>query len=304
MNQLANALARSSLRDRDDTKHENGKRLTKNQRKKQKSRQARKRAHAQGPDSVGVIQPGSQNQQSTARETRSMTGMLPLPFDKVYLSGVGDQTSFMTNDQIMDWIKSAFDPHIKDWYYECLSAPENQSRVEAVRDAPYVFAEAVVEEAMDQHSSSELLGSLLGETDACPTAFRLQKRRANNLTFIQHSAMVACLVVRDGKLSHPFSINACRRRRHHAAAMLLTSVITDLKTNFGYFQRLLLRAGKDDKKNATEREQQCAESQASFKEIDCTEEVGQGLLKILADSSTVSAEVDLLSVQARGLSIQ
>jgi hypothetical protein len=244
MSKLADALARSSLGDEDNRKHGNGKKLSKRQRKKLRVRQS-----------------GSQNGKSTTRETRSMKGMLPLPFNNVYLREMGDQESFMTNDQIKDWIKSVFDPHIKDWYHECLRAPENQPSVEAAQDAPYSFAEAVFQEAMDQHGSSGLLGSLTGEIDACPTAFHQQKKRTNNLTFIQHSAMVACLVVRDGQLSNPFSTNACRRKRHHAAAMLLTSVLMDLKTDLGYFPRLLLAEQK-----AKEREAQRVERQACFKE--------------------------------------
>lgn len=244
MNKLAMALVRSTPRNQDNKKHGNGKKLSKKQRKKLRIRQS-----------------GSQNGESATRETRSMKGMLPLPFDNVYLRVVGDRGSFMTNDQIMDWIKSVFNPHIKNWYHECLSAPENQPCVEAAQDAPYAFAEAVLQEAMDQHSSSGLLGSLLGETDACPTAFHSQKEGTGNLTFIQHSAMVACLVVRDGQLSHPFSTNACRRKRHHAAAMLLTSVIVNIKTHSGYFLRHLYAEQK-----AMEREAQRVERRASPKE--------------------------------------
>ena len=222
MNKLARALTRTSLGNQDNKKDGNGKKLSKKQCKKLRIRQS-----------------GSQNGESATRETRSMKGMLPLPFDNVYLREVGDRGSFMTSDQIMDWIKSVFNPHTKNWYHECLSAPENQPCVEAAQDAPYAFAEAVLQEAMDQHSSSGLLVSLLGETDACPTAFLSQKEGTGNLTFIHPSAMVACLVVRDGQLSHPFSTNACRRKRHHAAAMLLTSVIVNIKTHWGYFLRHL-----------------------------------------------------------------
>jgi len=245
MNKLTKALARSSLGDEDKKKRGNGNKLSKKQRKRLRMRQS-----------------GSQNGESIARETRSMSGMLPLPFDNLYLREMGDRGSFMTNDQIMDWIKSVFNPHIKNWYHECLSAPENQPRVEAAQDAPYAFAKAVLQEAMDQHSSSGLLGSLLGETDACPTASHSQKEGTDNLTFIQHSAMVACLVVRDGQLSHPFSTNACRRKRHLAAAMLLTSVIMDIKTDSGYFLRHLRAEQK-----AMEREAERVERQASFKDV-------------------------------------
>ncbi|GAB7327110.1 hypothetical protein MBLNU13_g11028t1 [Cladosporium sp. NU13] len=132
----------------------------------------------------------------------------------------------------------------------------------AAQDAPCSFAEAVLQEAMNQHSSSGLLGSLLGETDACPTAFHSQKKGTDDLTFIQHSAMVACLVLRDGQLSHPFSTKACRRKRHHAAAMLLMSVIMDTKTNSEYFLRIMLA-----EQRAKKREAQRIERRASSKEV-------------------------------------
>jgi hypothetical protein len=76
--------------------------------------------------------------------------------------------------------------------------------------------------------------------------FPSKKKRNNSLTFIQHSAMVACLIVRDGHLSPPFSGKALERKRHQAAAALLASVIMDLKTDFGYFLRLLLGVEEKD----------------------------------------------------------
>lgn len=177
----------------------------------------------------------------------------------------------------MDWLKSVFKPHIQDWYHECLSATENQSHVEAAQANPYFFSKAVFEEAMDQHVSSELLGSLLGERDACPTAFHLEKKRNNSLTFIQHSAMVACLIVRDGQLSPKFSAHSCERKRHRAAAALLASVVMDLTTDLGYFLRLLLNVeeegvstGGDGQALVTmesEEEQQGVESESSVKKV-------------------------------------
>lgn len=242
MKQLANMLARSNLRDDDDSKYENGKKLTKRQRKKQKSRGAQ----AQKANSATATNSGGQNGKSTTRETRSMTGMLPLPFDGVCLSKVHGFREVMNNQQIRDWIKLVFKPHIEDWYHDCLMIPEFQTSVEAAQAAPFVFCKMVADEAMNQHESSGLLGSLLGETDACPTAFHLEKKRNNSLTFIQHSAMAACLIVRDGHLSQPLSGKALERKRHQAAAALLASVIMDLKTDFGYFLRLLLGLEEKD----------------------------------------------------------
>jgi hypothetical protein len=243
MKQLANMLARSNLRDDDDhSKYENGKKLTPRQRKRQKSREAQ----AQRADSATATKSGGQSGKRTTRETRSMTGMLPLPFNGVCLSKVHGFREVMNNQQIRDWLKSVFKPHIEDWYHDCLSIPEFQPSVEAAQAAPFVFCKMVTDEAMNQHDSSGLLGSLLGETDACPTAFHLEKKRNNSLTFIQHSAMVACLIVRDGHISQSFSGKALERKRHQAAAALLASVIMDFKTDFGYFLRLLLDLeGKD-----------------------------------------------------------
>jgi hypothetical protein len=172
MKQLANALARSNLKDHDDdSKYENGKKLTKRQRKKQKSREAQ----AQRADFATATKSGGQIGKSTTRETRSMTGMLPLPFNGVCLGKVRGFRAVMNNQQIRDWLKSVFKPHIEDWYHDCLSIPEFQSSVEAAQAAPFVFCGIVVDEAMNQHDSSGLLGSLLGEIDACPTAFHLRR---------------------------------------------------------------------------------------------------------------------------------
>jgi hypothetical protein len=193
--------------------------------------------------------------------------MPPLPFDDVYLRKVRGFRLFMDNDQTLDWVKSVFKPHIEDWWHECLSVPENKSLVKAAQAAPRIFAEAVVEEAMDQHDSSGLLGSLLGEADACPTAFHLEKKRNNSLTFIQHSAMVACLVVRDGQLSHQFSAKALDRKRHQTAAALLASVIMDLKADLGYFLGLSLDVKEEYKRKTSERQEQVVRSQASSKEV-------------------------------------
>ena len=268
LNQLVNALARSNLEDNDKNEDEKGKKLTKSQRNRQKSRITLRELQA-----LVATRSERENGQSTAREARSRSGMLPLPFDGVYLRKVRGLPTSMTNDQIRDWLKSVFKPHIKDWYHECLSLPENQAHIEAAQAAPYLFSKAVVKEAMDQHGSSDLLGSLLEETDACPTAFHSEKKRNNSLTFIQHSAMVACLVVRDGRLSGP--ILAHERKCHQAAAALLASVIMDLKTDLGYFLRLLLDVeGKEVPTGgdgqalvvaASGKEEQKDESQASFK---------------------------------------
>ena len=267
LKQLTRALAQSTLGDDDDSKPEDGKKLTKTQRKKQKTRPPRRGAHAQRPDLVGAAQSGSQGEQSTPRETRSRHEMSPLPFDNVYLRKVRGFRLFMDNDQTMDWVKSVFKPHIEDWWHDCLSAPENKSLVKAAQAAPRIFAEAVVEEAMDQHDSSGLLESLLGEADACPTAFHLEKKRNNSLTFIQHSAMVACLVVRDGQLSHQFSAKALDRKRHQTAAALLACVIKDLKADMGYFLGLFLDVKEEYKQKTSGRQEQGAKSQSSSKEI-------------------------------------
>jgi hypothetical protein len=275
MKQLANLLARSNLRDDDDdSKYENGKKLTKKQRKKQKSRGAQ----AQRANSATATKSGGQIGKSTTRETRSMTGMLPLPFNGVCLSKMRRFRTVMNNQQIRDWIKSVFKPHIEDWYHDCLTIPEFQSSVEAAQAAPFVFCKMVTDEAMSQHESSGLLGSLLGETDACPTAFHLEKKRNNSLTFIQHSAMVACLIVRDGHLSQSFSGKPLERKRHQAAAALLASVIMDLKTDFGYFMRLLLDVEEKDgwtsederallAMQESENRERFAASQVSVKEV-------------------------------------
>jgi hypothetical protein len=85
-----------------------------------------------------------------------------------------------------------------------------------------------------------MLGPLLGEEETCPTAFHLQMVQSNNLSFIQHSAMVACLVVRDGPREGSFEAMRSTLKLHRVAATLLTTVIMDLKTDLGYFLRLFL----------------------------------------------------------------
>lgn len=277
LDQLVNALARSTLKD-DDSKHENGKKLTKNQRKKQENRVAHKKARVSKPASLGGPGSRGQNGKGTTRETRSMHRMLPLGFDNLLLVKASNHGSwFMNNDQIRVWIKSVFTPHIENWYHEYVSTPENRLRLKSAQDNPYVFGKAVVEEAMDQHSSSGPLGSLQGETDACPSAFHLEKKENHCLTFFQHSAMTACLVVRDGERDGGLALCPKKRTHHYAAAMLLATVIMDLKNDLGYFERLLLGVeGRDapvsgDKQalmplRASEEREQSLESQTSFTE--------------------------------------
>lgn len=272
MKQLAKALAKSNLRDYDDSQSGHGKKLTKTQCRKQMRRLTASKSHVQIPGSVAATKSGGQNGQSTTRagrrRARDIRRRMDIPFDNLYLSKVNGFWSSMTNDQIMDWVKSVFRPHIMDWYHECLSVPENQSRVEDAQAKPSLFAKSVVNEAMDQHDSSGLLGSLLGEKDACPTAFHVEKKRNNSLTFIQHSAMVACLVVRDGQLNRSFTGHARKRKRHQAAAALLISVIMDLKTDFGYFARLLL--------DFKEKDAPTIEDRQTLSVMGALEEEGQG----------------------------
>lgn len=278
LKQLTRALAQSSLGDNDDSKHEDGKKLTKKQRKKQKSRMSPGKLQVQNPLSVAATISGGQNGQSTTEGSRRRYSNRPLPFDGVCLSKVRGFRPFMNNNQIMDWLKSVFKPHIQNWYHECLSAPENQPHLEAAQANPYFFSRTVFEEAIDQHDSSELLGSLLEETDACPTAFHLEKKRNNSLTFVQHSAMVACLVVRDGHVGPKFSTHAGERKHHQAAAALLASVVMDLTTDLGYFLRLLLDVEEEGVSTSEDgqalvtmesegEEDQGVESEASVKKV-------------------------------------
>jgi hypothetical protein len=295
LDKLANALARSSLRD-DESQHENDTKLTKNQRRKQKRHAARKEARASKPA-------GDQKVKSTTRVTRSMVGMLPLGFDNLYLGKLGGAPSFMNNDQIRTWLKSVFDPHIENWYHECLSVPENHSCIEAAQDTPHIFAKAVVEEALDQHRSSDLQEFPQGRADACPSAFHWEKKQNNSLTFIEHSAMIACLIVRDGQRGGTFGASADRRMLHRAAAMLLTSVIMDLRIELGYFLRLLLGIEeialpvREEEQaletlRAPEKEEQSVASQAKFKAVskvlrvpsDLFRNIGRALLHLRRQS--------------------
>lgn len=174
------------------------------------------------------------------RKTRSMTGDLPLGFDNSYLRNVGDRKTFMSNVQIRSWMESVFDPHLETWYRDCLSMPSCQSHLASAQEDPSAFAEAVLQELIYQHDSSRLVRTLTGEAAGCPTAFHLDLEQRNCLTFVQHKAMVACLVVRDGRRAGQFAKCTRERKLHRAAVMLLVSVIMDLKNESGYFSRLLV----------------------------------------------------------------
>jgi hypothetical protein len=264
LNQLTNALARSNLSDK-PTKSQRkkmkraaggeeqaqtptsitlsklGKKLAKQQRKEmrreaRKEKQARKLAFLHQNKSKKK----SGKAQPTSRKTRSMMGMLPLGFDSSYLIEPGNVSWFMTNDQIRTWIMSVYTPNLKNWYHECLSVPANQYHLIAAQKDPHAFTKATMLEAATQHHSTRMLGPLLGEEETCPTAFHLQMVQSNNLSFIQHSAMVACLVVRDGPREGSFEAMRSTLKLHRVAAKLLTAVIMDLKTDLGYFLRLFL----------------------------------------------------------------
>lgn len=236
LNELCLALSRSSLSEKP----------TKNQRKKM-NRAARNEAQSRKQPSPQKTEYKGKKVQDTTpstRKTRSMNGMLPLPFDNSHLEKLGKPSSFMTNDQIRTWIMSVYTPHLTSWYHDCLSAWSNQNRLKAAQDDPHIFTKAVLREAMDQHESSELLGSLLGEADKCPTAFHLQMKHTGSLSFVQHSAMVACLIVRDGQRDGAFAASNDLKKLHQAAVFLLTSVIVDLKTDSGYFLELFTSTDK------------------------------------------------------------
>lgn len=208
--------------------------LTKSQRKNMKlADRIEFQAHRQDP--VKHVESKGKQAQDTTRKIGNMNGMLPLGFDSSYLDTLGDASSFMSNDQTRTWIISVHNSHLESWYHDCLSASANQYRLIAAQNDPHTFTKAVVHEAMVQHASSESLRPLLGEVDTCPTAFHLQMKHSDSLTFVQHSAMVACLVVRDGQRGGAFAACEDSLMLHRAGALLLTSVIMDLKTDFGYF---------------------------------------------------------------------
>jgi hypothetical protein len=229
LNQLINRLARSHLDDKP----------TKSQLKKMR-RAAREAEQAQKLSSLAPVKAKNDEAQPTSRKTRSMNGMLPLGFDSSYLLEPGKVSGFMTNDKIRTWIMSVYTPHLKNWYHECLSAPANQYHLIAAQNDPHAFTKAILAEAATQHHSTKMLGPLLGEEETCPTAFHLQMKQSNNLSFIQHSTMVACLVVRDGQRGGSFKAMNSGLKLHRVAATLLTTVVMDLKTDMGYFLRLFL----------------------------------------------------------------
>jgi hypothetical protein len=212
------------------------------QQRKEVRREARKAKQARKLAFVTQNKPKkmSGKAQSTSRKTHSTMGMLPLGFDSSYLIEPGNVSRFMTNDQIRTWIMSVYTPHLKSWYQECLSAPANQYHLIAAQKDPHTFTKAILLETATQHNSAKMLGPLLQEEETCPTAFHLQMKQSNNLGFVQHSAMVACLVVRDGHRGGSFKAMKSALKLHRAAATLLTTVIMDLKTDMGYFLRLFL----------------------------------------------------------------
>jgi hypothetical protein len=212
------------------------------QQRKEARREARKAKQARKLAFVTHNKPKkmSGKAQSTSRKTHSTTGMLPLGFDSSYLVEPGNVSRFLTNDQIRTWIMSVYTPHLKQWYQECLSAPANQYHLIAAQNDPHAFTKAILLEAATQHNSAKMLGPLLEEEETCPTAFHLQMKQSNNLSFVQHSAMVACIVVRDGHREGSFKAMKSALKLHRVAATLLTTVIMDLKTDMGYFLKLFL----------------------------------------------------------------
>lgn len=225
LNKLTKALARSNLAD--------------DKRGARETRQARKN---KVPRDVAaeLAQVYGEKIPYESRKTRSMTGKLPLGFDNMYLSNMGTPDAFMNNNQIRSWVESVYDPHLKEWYQKCLSAPEKQPDLEAAQKHPLALAKAILKEVTDQHDSSKLLQPLLGEADECPTAFHMDLSQRNSLTFVQHAAMVTCFVVRDGQRGGQFAACTDEHDLHRAAVMLLISVIMDLEKKSGYFSRLLV----------------------------------------------------------------
>ena len=172
----------------------------------------------------------------SSRKTRSKTGMLPLGFDKQYLDRLGNETAFMNNDQIRQWIKSVSSLHLESWCKDCLCDAENQGHFHRIAEDPEPFAQAVIREVMSQHESQRTLEKPVN----CPTSLHLDMKQSGTLTLRQHTAMVACLVVRDGQRGGKFAECGDQMQLHKAAVMLLISVIMDIATKGGHFSKMLL----------------------------------------------------------------
>lgn len=215
--------------------------MPKTRRSKIKARKAREAEKQKASKKASAKQSrlNGKNGHDEARETHSMPMKLPLGFCNSYLRKLGNEEAFMDNSQIRTWMESIYDPHLKEWYHTCLSTSTNQPQLKAAREDPFAFAKAVLQEATYQHDSSKLLQSLLGEKGGCPTAFHVDLSQHNSLNFVQHAAMVACLIVRDGQRGGNFETCTDEHTLHHAAIMLLISMIMDLRNKSGYFAMLV-----------------------------------------------------------------
>lgn len=184
---------------------------------------------------VGKISFGSHDGKTANKNVQSRKKSQRLGFEAEY---VGKLLKFMSEIELQTWIESVFKPHLDEWCRECLSAPASQLDVDTAHDDPLGFANAVLSEAMDHQESSGLLGPVLWAPDACFTPIQSKWKQRDGLTFIQHSATTACLVVRDGLRAGKFAEISDEQFLHTAAALLLTTVLINLRTGSPYFQKL------------------------------------------------------------------
>lgn len=249
LNQLMNDLAKSTLEDYDKPdsayyKGEDGGRKS-----RRLAREAKRESQAQTPDSKPMTkkqrqkekqkQRASKGKKSKAKDSSSKDEILPLGFDDQYLRRAD---TGMNNNQIRKWINSVFPQHIENWYRDCLSLPENEPQFKAAQVDPDSFANSVLLETLTYNDFSDVLASDLTQLTKGPAGLHLGMRPGVSLNFIQHTAVVAHLIIHGGMRGGNFAKCKDPRKLHKAAVMLLVTVIMDLKVGFGYFFRHLNRA--------------------------------------------------------------
>jgi hypothetical protein len=127
--------------------------------------------------------------------------------------------------------------HPKTWHQKWISAlnSENGIHFRFVQHSPANFAKSVSKWAIDYHESSKMVG----ETNRCSSACRLELEQNGSLENFQHLVMILCLIVRDGQRDGPLAMvyevesleETPLHRFHHAAALLLATVVLYLETD-------------------------------------------------------------------------
>ena len=147
-----------------------------------------------------------------------------LGFNANYLFWLGCADTFMSPEQIVDWINSV-SSYLQDWYDDVLPKTGYEHHLQKVRNNVDAFVKEMQDATQEQYKLPRQDGKLV----YCPSQNLLFARSSGVLGFKHYTAATVCLIARYGTRGGPFANREDEGAWHLAATVLLVALTIDLE---------------------------------------------------------------------------